>query len=324
MAVIVAIISTFVVTASAAATVFPDTINVVDGIATIDGIVSPGEWDDCTEILIKLSTAIEDNLEGNPSGAGLVGGSPEDLVPAGQNDDDMTVSVRIKVDSEYIYILETRKDKTMHFTTEDAQVAYSSDGSIIFFCRDGENLNNVDIFAVADTVSKTGPQFSARFDNVDIAPVSAVEAKATINAADFVLEYKLKLSDLKLTYADLKDGQYRVTYCAVNVYNEEFTGDVSGLWAPNAYQIQYKGVGPWDESPIINVVEGAAWPKVEEEPAAQETTPTAEETQPAEEPVITPTPDKTPSSPATGDAGIIGFAILAIAAAAVICLKKKA
>lgn len=305
LALIAILVFAFATNVSAKTTV-PDAINFVEGIATIDGVISPSEWDDCTPIYLKLADVLEDS----ESGAGVAGGN--DLVPEGaRSNDDVTTMVKFKVKDGFLYMLETRIDKTLVFTHDELSTPYSSDGSIVFFCRPGE-ANVVDIFAVARSKSVDAPLFGVRYDNLDPAEaLTAVESKAVITKDGFILEAKFKLSDLNMTEADLKAGKYLVTYCAVNVYNTAFDGDVTGLWTPNAYQMQYKGVVAWDDSPVVKVVEGAAFP-----PAAT----TDDKTPPA-----TDSGTKTNDTPKTADAGTtVAMLLVAVSAAGFVVLKKRA
>ena len=293
---------------SLAATNYPSAINVPNGAATIDGIIEPGEWDEATRIEIVLSDILEDQDNGVP-GAGLVGGPRPDVV----NNDDIWLSVRMKVQDGYLYVLEERKDSTMQFANDYYNHTYASAGSIIFFCEVGENLNSHDLFMLAETKSKTGPMFGWREqnDHAGMVEIFAEETKATITANSFVLEAKIKLSDLGMTEQELKDGKYLVTYCAVKITEPDFSGEPADLWGEN-YQLQYKGVGPWDESVPIAVVAGSEWPPpapvVEEEPE-----PIAEP-EPTADTAVTEAPAApevaTPSAPATGEGTAMLFALM--------------
>ena len=293
---------------SLAATNYPAAINVPNGAATIDGIIEAGEWDEATRIEIVLSDILEDQDNGVP-GAGLVGGPRPDVV----NNDDIWLSVRMKVQDGYLYLLEERKDSTMQFTNDYYNHPYASAGSIIFFCEVGENLNSHDLFVLAETKSKTGPMFGWREQNDHAAMVEifAEETKAAITANSFVLEAKIKLSDIGMTEQDMKDGKYLVTYCAVKITEPDFSGEPTDLWGEN-YQLQYKGVGPWDESVPIAVVAGAQWPP----PApAEEAEPEPEpEPDPVAEPEATQAPaapvPEAPVAPASGEDMLMIFALM--------------
>lgn len=297
----------------AAKTAFVPEMNVVDGIATIDGVMSPGEWDDCAEMKLALKDVMEDTGSGDGSGVvSNVSAVAEEIVPAAHTNDDITVSVRFKEKDGYLYMLETRKDKTLLFTRDDADAPYASDGSIVFFVKDGVQL--ADIFIMARTKSNPAPMFAKRLNGTEMGELNAVEAISTVTADSFVLEAKFKLSDLALDENEFKTGKYGVTYCAVNVYNPAFDGETSGLWNDNAYQLQYKGVGPWGESPMIKMVTGGEWPLpeavAEPETTEAEAAPAATETSPA---------------PKTADMAA-PFALIALAAVfgAALVFKKRA
>lgn len=304
---------------SLAATNYPASINVPNSAATIDGIIDPGEWDEATRIEIKLSDIIEDGENGVP-GAGLVGGPKPEPV----NDDDIWLSVRMKVKDGYLYVLEERKDPTLQFANDYYNHSYASSGSIIFFCEKGAGLNSHDLFMLAETRSKTGPMFGWREENDhgSMVEIFAEEAKATITASSFVLEAKISLANIGMTEQELKDGKYLVTYCAVKLTEPDFSGEPADLWGEN-YQLQYKGVGPWDESVPLTVVAGADWPPPpppEPDPEPEAAPPPAE----AEPPAPAAPADPAPAAPPTGDGAVAMFAIAAILSLAAFGAKKLA
>lgn len=313
-------IAVFILTAislaipSLAATNYPGAINVPNGEATIDGVIEPGEWDEATRIEIKFSDILADQDDGVP-GAGLVGGPRPDSI----SDDEIWLSVRMKVKDGYLYMLEERKQNTpIQWANDYFNHTYASSGSIIFFCENGENLNSHDLFILAETKSKTGPMFGWREmnDHGNMVEIFAEQAKATITDNSFVLEAKIKLSDIGLTEKELKDGKYLVTYCAVKITEPNFSGEPGDLWGDN-FQLQYKGVGPWDESVPLAVVAGAEWPPPapaqpdpEPEPAADDAAAggdeNAQNTQPAPS-------AQAPAAPQTGTSFTL-FMFMALAA----------
>jgi hypothetical protein len=220
----------------------------------------------------------------------------------------------------YLYLLEERKDSTLQFANDYYNHTYASSGSIIFFCEAGESLNSHDLFILAETRSKTGPMFGWREqnDHAGMVEIFAEEAKATITANSFVLEAKIKLSDIGMTEQDLKDGKYLVTYCAVKLTEPDFSGEPADLWGEN-YQLQYKGVGPWDESVPLAVVAGAQWPP----PAPAEPAPIDDPEPAPAEPEPTQAPAAPPAAaPPTGD-GILAVCMVAALLAAAYAGAKK-
>ena len=304
-----------------AATNYPNAINVPNSAATIDGVIEPGEWDEATRIEIKYTDILADQDDGVP-GAGQVGGPRPDVI----SDDEIWLSVRMKIKDGYLYLLEERKQNTpIQFTNDYHNHPYASSGSIIFFCEKGASLNSQDLFVLAETKSGTGPMFGWRElnDHAGMTEIFAEEAKATITTNTFVLEAKIKLTEFGLTEQELKDGKYLVTYCAVKITEPNFSGEPSDLWGDN-FQLQYKGVGPWDESVPLTVVAGAEWPPPP--PPAPEPEPeSAPEAQGGgsdapEQPAV----PVRPAAPPTGDAGVAALtAILAAAAAGVLVSKKR-
>lgn len=245
---IIGLIAAAVMTVPTLAAPHASVINIPEGTATIDGVISPGEWDNATEIGLYLTETLA--AGGNGDGAGVVGGTPPDE----HTNADMTTTVRLKMKDGYLYVLETRKDSTLQFTRDNATMPWASDGSIIFFCKKGENLNTSDLFIMARGKTEPNPMFCVRLDCAETVDISAVAAKSTITEDTFVMEAKVMIADLgNVTEADFRSGDLLVTYCSINIIEPDFDGENPVLWGDN-YQLQYIGVGPWDLSPPIRIV----------------------------------------------------------------------
>ena len=303
-----AILMTISTAPALALTNFPAVINIPNATATIDGVVSPGEWDEATAIIIKSQDALADFEAGIPGSHYIF---PNDGDP--QN----TAVIRFKINGGYLYMLEEKTaDNPWQFTgaEEDGIAPWMTSGSIVFFVTKSENLNTSDLF-----ITPTNPpQFAyrAQNDQEQRTPIKAAEA-ATVISADgksIIVEAKIALSDLGLSEADFTGGDLLVTYCSIYAFDPDFAPWDGG------YQTQYKGVGPWDESLPVALIAGAEWPPpvvVPETPAVEEDSPAAvEEAPPAAAPVR-------PASPPTGDAGMIFAIISAMAAVSGVLICKK-
>ncbi len=271
-------------------------VNVVKKAATIDGVVSAGEWDEATALTLNVS----DTNDWSGDGAGIVGG----VIPDGFTDADFCNTVKLMVKDGYLYYLETRQDKTQFFGALDQNKPYTQDGTLIwFYDLNEEDRNSLSILPWNNDAGKTVLIFNDDANEPAGEPIADAESAFTKDANGYTLEAKFPLDAIQLSEEALASGQVLVTYCTVNIIDPEFSGDSADLWGDN-YQAQYTGVGAWDMSPVIKLVD--AKPVETEAPAAD--APAA----PA------------PSAPATADMGIVAAAaVLAIAAGAVLTMKKR-
>ena len=290
-----------------------DTVNVVNKDAIVDGVVESGEWDDAT----KLTLNISDTGTWSVGGAGIVG-DPD--AAAAHSDSDITNSIRLMIKDGYLYYLEERTDSTPFFGAVDTRKPYTQDSTLIWFIN-GSKRNSLSVLAANDSSDTPLIYFNENDDQPNGVLLDA-EATATIGSG-FVLEAKIALSDIGFTEDEFKSGDTYVTYCCVNIYDSDFSGDSAQLWAPYGYQLQYIGVNTWDLAPVINVVEQTTF--VEPEP--EETAPPEEI--PANESPVEAAPSTDPAAaaaPQTSDAFVLltlGCAA-AIALAAVIAKKRSA
>jgi len=297
---------------------YPETeINVPYKDATIDGVVSDGEWDGATELTLNISDTT--NWEGQ--GAGIFPSSERDVAQS-HTDEDFTNTIKLMYKDGYLYYLEVRTDSTPYYTSQDERMPYCQDGTLAWFYNNKTRArHSMSVFAESD-----GNGSYILFNEEDSQTTGAkldCEMVSKLNDKGFVIEAKIDVTKLKLTEKDLALGYIQFTYCSVNIYNPEFSGSNKDLWEGYGYQGQYIGVNNWTMSPDV-VLTGKTYDYVEETKAPFTTKP----------PVTTETP--TTAAPATNDPAVTtnntvdepadteepGFpwAIVAVAAAVIVVI----
>ena len=237
--------------------------------ATIDGVVSAGEWDGAT----KLTLNISDTSEWSGSGAGIVGGTGY----ANHTDADFTTSLSFMFDKDYVYILMTRTDSTLQFTTDNYHTPYASDCGLMWFVDSDGIQYGLQLLAS----DKSGKPHIGYFlmdadqgSSEDLTEAGNAECVTKVDGNSYVMEAKVALSAMDDFAEIYKVGDLHVTWCAVNICEDGFDFDNgSQLWGEN-YQAQYLGVNSWSDAPILKFGEdtgAAAETPAEEAPAAEAT-----------------------------------------------------
>ena len=247
--------------------------------AAIDGVISAGEWDQATKLVLNIS----DTSAWTEDGAGIVG--TDGWSALGHTDADFYNELAFMADETYIYILCTRTDSTLNFATDNFHTPYASDCSLMWF-YDTEEFGQYGLQLLC--ADKSGVPHIGYFftdaeqqNSVDLIEEGLAEAKTVITDNGYVMEAKVAYEGMDdLTLEMLKSGSVTVTYCSVNICEEGWDSDdgAHALWGTYNYQAQYAGVNYWDFAPKAVITEAAA-PVVEEpaeEPAATVEEPVAE------------------------------------------------
>lgn len=252
--------------------------------ATVDGVVSDGEWDGATRLTLNIS----DTSTWTGGGAGIVGS--EGWKTYNHTDDDFTTDLAFMCDGTYIYILMTRKDSTLNFATDNYHTPYASDCGLMWF-YDTEFGVQYGLQLLAADKSGTphiGYFFmdSDQSTSEDLTEAENAVAVTKVDGDTYVMEAKVLLSAMDDFAEVYKDGNIKVTWCAVNICEDGWDSDDGNhsLWGNN-YQVQYVGVDHWEEAPDLkfgNDANAVAETEAETEP---ETEPETEaETEPETEP----------------------------------------
>ena len=231
--------------------------------ATIDGVISEGEWDGATKLVLNISdTGAWGETVG--LGAGMVG--TNGWSELGHTDADFYNELAFMADENYIYILCTRTDSTLNFATDNYHTPYASDCSLMWFydteymvqyglqllCADKSGVPHIGYFFMD----------SDQGSSVDLTADGLAEAKTIITDNGYIMEAKVSYGGMDdLTLDMLKSGKVNVTYCTVNICEEGWDSDdgAHALWGTYNYQAQYLGVNNWDSAPkaVITAAETA-------------------------------------------------------------------
>lgn len=215
------------------------TNNIVIGTPVIDG-VRDELYAGCSELILTKEITTNFTAEEKAIGAGWAGDNTlADAV-------DTYITFRFVVDNEYLYICEERGDVTQNYTATTFRQPYAGDGSLIWFTK-----NNTLQFGLQwnkATQESKDPQIGL-FQNDDqgTSELKSWECVAQYDDTGYyyVMEAKIPLADIGLTYENFTEGKVGATFCTVDITAEEFDGDTAKLWTGIGYQMQYPGVNNW-------------------------------------------------------------------------------
>ncbi len=320
--------------------------------ATIDGVISEGEWDGATRLTLNIS----DTSTWSTGGAGIVGTTGYQAL--GHTDDDFSTDLAFMCDEQYVYILMTRKDSTLNFATDNYHTPYASDCGLMWF-YDTEYSVQYGLQLLAGNKAGTpiiGYFFmdSDQSTSENLMDNGTAKAVTTVTGDTYIMEAKVELSAMDDFETVYKNGQIKVTWCAVNICEEGWDSDDGehALWGTYNYQAQYIGVNDWELAPTLKfgedanastetvattalAEEAAAEEPVVEEPAVEEVVEVIEEPVVEEivEPIVTEEPEvveETPVeepvvtvAPQTFDIGIVAAVSAVLSAAGYALTKKK-
>ena len=215
--------------------------------ATVDGVVSEGEWDGATALVLN----VEDTRGWYDNGAGIVG---DTSVISSHTNKDFTSSVRLMYADGYLYYLEERTDTTPFYGSSNELRAYCQD-STLFWLYNSKTKMVPDVFSVFAKNSdyNDGKPYIvyAAGNNQDGAIELNIEIQSTVTENGFVIEAKIPLSETTVSEKDMALGYIRCTFCSVNIFNQGFSGNAEELWTGFGYQAQYTGVEQWRYSPSV-------------------------------------------------------------------------
>ncbi|MBR7091710.1 MAG: hypothetical protein IKI50_00810 [Clostridia bacterium] len=238
----------FVLTCTMAVSVSADAaVDVAKATPTIDGKISTGEWDGSTWITLDAATY---QTAAGADGSGWVNHQPA-------ADDQFSCAIALRVDENNLYIVEKRENDAYFIFGDTAGVAFFYDGNGICLVKNGTLGPVISCLAKGKTVETPRIDIGGKQD------IAGVEAKATFTDTGYVLEIAIPWSELGgVTLADFEAGIVGVTYYVVNIFDEAYasTPEDATAWAQYSYQLQYKGVGAWAQSPAIAVVDAPANP----------------------------------------------------------------
>ena len=314
----------------------------VYGTPTVDGVISPGEWDDAKVITITLDDPIVNEYgvyQANWEG---------DRDPA-----DFSTEIRMMWDDTALYIYEKRVDDEVVFIGSSDQPWSEGDGNLVFLqVADADSDINPEgyghhiFYIVGDNNEKLGGASSVRITNEDEGSRETVQydemvAKAALCDGGWLIEVKVPWTVFQYEVPQFKpEGNCVLGLSFVPIDHDDGGDDFAQLcWFQQADDLEAPGgydFGGWAELKLLPYVEvetaapeteaPALAPAAEPAPAAPAETaaPAAETAAPVE---AAPVPEAAPAAAApaaqTGDA--VGIAILAAAAAlctAVVVSKK--
>ncbi|MBQ4591862.1 MAG: hypothetical protein IJP32_12120 [Clostridia bacterium] len=229
--------------------------------AVVDGVISAGEWDAATKLVLNIS----DTSTWSESGAGIVG--TQGWLDLGHTDADFSNELAFMVDDTYVYILCTRTDSTLNFATDNFRTPYASDCSLMWF-YDTEEMGQYGLQLLC--ADKSGvPHIGYFFTDaeqqnaVDLVAEGLAEAKTVITDNGYIMEAKVAFEGMDdFTLEMLKSGSVTVSYCSVNICEEGWDSDdgAHALWGTYNYQAQYIGVNEWFSAPAAVITEAPAEP----------------------------------------------------------------
>ncbi|MBE6723791.1 MAG: hypothetical protein E7576_01135, partial [Ruminococcaceae bacterium] len=236
-----------------------DVVEIPEKAAAVDGVISDGEWDGATRMILNIS----DTSTWTENGAGIVG--TDGWSKLGHTDEDFETELAFMVDGEDLYILLTRVDSTLNFASDNFHRPYSSDCALMWFF-DTEYASQYGLQLLA--ADKSGNPIIGYFfmdsdqnssDNLMELEYATAVTKITDNG--YVMEAKVNMKGMDdFNHDMLAGGTVNVTWCAVNICEEGWDSDNDAyqLWGTYNYQAQYKGVNDWEAAPKAKLVSASA------------------------------------------------------------------
>ena len=313
----------------------------VYGTPTVDGVISPGEWDEAKVITITLDDPIVNEY-------GVYQGNWE----GDRNAADFSAEIRMMWDDSALYIYELRKDDETVFIGSSDAPWQLGDGNLVFLqVADADSDINPEgyghhiFYIVGDNNDALGGAASVRIVNEDEGSRETVQydeivAKAALADGGWLIEVKVPWTVFQYEVPQFKpEGNCILGLSFVPIDHDEAGDDFSQLcWFQQADDLEAPGgydFGGWAELKLLPYVEVETAPAETEAPAAPaEETPAPAETAPAA-PAAEPAPAAAPAAAAapavaapavqTGD-NTTAIVILAAATAlgtALIVSKKR-
>ncbi|MBQ5356251.1 MAG: hypothetical protein IIU08_10325 [Clostridia bacterium] len=231
-----------------------DVVEIPEKAVTVDGVISDGEWDGATRMVLNIS----DTSTWTEHGAGIVG--TDGWSKLGHTDADFETELAFTVDGEDLYILLTRVDSTLNFASDNFHRPYSSDCALMWFF-DTEYASQYGLQLLA--ADKSGNPIIGYFfmdsdqnSSDNLMELEYATAVTKIEENGYVMEAKVSMKGMDdLTHEMLASGTVNVTWCAVNICEEGWDSDDDQhvLWGTYNYQAQYKGVNDWDYAPKVHI-----------------------------------------------------------------------
>ena len=231
-----------------------DIVKLGNATITMDGVIDTA-YKQGSPLVCAVGTCKQwtaDSTDEAKKGGGIVGDAS---LATDYTDEDFYDAFYFVYDNEYLYIAEERVDFTPNYTSNDPKQPYAGDGSLIWFVNNGEMVGGIQWNAAilgknAGDNRSEGPVLGWFTDNNNQAgaTIQNWETKIVIDGEKRTMEAKVPLADLGVTAKDVGGGKFGFTFCTVDIVNDEFDGNTSGLWTGQGYQLQYPGVGQFERS----------------------------------------------------------------------------
>lgn len=129
LAILTAVISAGSVSAVAPEWFYQCAKSVLD--VNINGVVDANEWDDANELIVNNDSEIFKKY-------GFWQGGDDHPIPSS----DLSVTYKLKWDEKYLYILEVRFDKNFSFNPDAGVWPWEASGTLLFLAYDAANFND--------------------------------------------------------------------------------------------------------------------------------------------------------------------------------------
>lgn len=235
-------------------------VNVPEKDAKIDGIISPGEWDESTSLTLNISdtTKWTQDEMGNPPFIGNI------MPPEDHTDDDFTNRIKLSYKDGYLYYCEERIDSTPYYLSDSPYHPYCQDSSLVWFILPTGARHSLSVFADND---ESGPFIVLnKNDDQENGQWLDCEIVSTLKENGHMIEAKIPIGVLDITEDMLDKNKVKITYATVNIFDYDFDGNNETLadgWGIYGYEGWYKGVTNWAGSPRIILTEAMIYGDVD-------------------------------------------------------------
>ena len=287
----------------------------------IDGKVGDAEWDDAIELIVNNDSEIFKKY-------GYWQGGEDHPIPSS----DLSVSYKLKWDEKYLYILEVRYDKHFSFNADAGVWPWEASGTLLFLAYDAADFNEpsdgaYEIFWVINpngapklsgraTPGKTGfEEGSPEMEGWVVANTASgdtytIELAIPWATMQKVADYPAPAEGVKLRFTPIISAY--LTKVTESVYDENWNqldfyvntsaaDDITGEGALELVGVVYTPPAPAPEPEPENAAGGGS--------------------DAPDQPVVTA---PAPTAPKTGDAGMMIFVFMILAAGAFAASKRAA